>query len=162
MATCAARATWVRDRLTICQPINIVPTMPAHRKNYRQAVLMYEGGLSIGDVAEIYGITRQAMWKILQRRDVEFRDQLKYEESNHFFIDGRGYEDHQIRARNAVSKAISRGLLTPQPCEKCGFQGFAKDGRNLVHGHHDDYSKPLTVRWLCKKCHHLEHYGNEK
>ena len=26
-----------------------------------------------------------------------------------------------------------------------------------VTGHHDDYSEPLTVRWLCYSCHRLHH-----
>lgn len=55
------------------------------------------------------------------------------------------------RARMAVLNAINTGELKRQPCEKCG----CKD----VHGHHDDYSKPLKVRWLCQP-HHVEaHYG---
>jgi hypothetical protein len=35
-----------------------------------------------------------------------------------------------------------------QPCEKCGS---VVD----VHRHHDDYSKPLDIRWLCEP-HHFE------
>lgn len=42
---------------------------------------------------------------------------------------------------------IKRGKLIPQPCEVCG--------NPEVQSHHDDYSKPLQVRWLCR-VHHLE------
>lgn len=48
-------------------------------------------------------------------------------------------------ARLTVHWALKLGILKRQPCEVCGF---AK-----VEGHHDDYSKPLKVRWLCRKDH---------
>lgn len=35
--------------------------------------------------------------------------------------------------------------LEQQPCEVCGEQ--------RAHRHHDDYSKPLEVRWLCPRHH---------
>lgn len=52
-------------------------------------------------------------------------------------------------ARIAVANAVHRGDLIPQPCEKCG--------EPKTQAHHDDYSKPLEVRWLCRK-HHDEHH----
>ncbi len=45
-----------------------------------------------------------------------------------------------------VQEALRTGRLEKQPCEKCG-------STIRVHGHHDDYYKPLEVRWLCPKCH---------
>lgn len=52
-------------------------------------------------------------------------------------------------ARWALNQALRSGKLTRQPCETCGA------GR--AEAHHDDYSKPLTVRWLCTKHHKQLH-----
>jgi hypothetical protein len=49
-----------------------------------------------------------------------------------------------------MTQAIRRGTLTRGPCETCGSE--------KVEGHHDDYLKPLDVRWLCKK-HHMDAHG---
>ena len=61
------------------------------------------------------------------------------------------YERHPAiyAAHRATKKAILLGDITRQSCEVCG------DGRS--NAHHDDYSKPLDVRWLCRK-HHDEHH----
>ncbi len=62
-------------------------------------------------------------------------------------------ERQKFDARQQAKDAIRRGDLIPQPCEECGV---AK-----VDAHHDDYSKPLVVRWLCRK-HHSEHHKAAK
>lgn len=31
--------------------------------------------------------------------------------------------------------------------------GRGTDGRTLLQAHHDDYRRPLDVRWLCVGCH---------
>ena len=49
-------------------------------------------------------------------------------------------------AHVAVGNALRDGRLVRQPCEVCGERAQA---------HHDDYSKPLEVRWLCTT-HHAE------
>jgi len=44
-------------------------------------------------------------------------------------------------AHRKVYVELRAGRLQKQPCEVCGEKG--------VHAHHDDYSKPLKIRWLC-------------
>lgn len=46
------------------------------------------------------------------------------------------------------------GLARPDNCETCG--GGGRDGQD-IHARHDDYSKPLAVRWLCRSCHFRLH-----
>lgn len=53
------------------------------------------------------------------------------------------------KARRLASKAIASGKLVRQPCEVCGAPE--------VEAHHDDYSKPLAVRWLCPEHHRAHH-----
>lgn len=53
---------------------------------------------------------------------------------------------------SAVYHAIKAGKLVRQPCEECGAE--------KAEAHHDDYAKPLEVRWLCRSHHrqwHVEH-----
>lgn len=66
------------------------------------------------------------------------------------------------RARIQSAKAIKDGTLVPQPCEVCGRKPEKVNGRNVIHGHHDDYSKPLEVRWLCIKHHGEAHKDNPR
>lgn len=54
------------------------------------------------------------------------------------------------RASVSVYEAVGRGDLMPLPCEQC----FSTHD---VQAHHDDYAKPLDVRWLCRSCHVRHH-----
>jgi hypothetical protein len=58
----------------------------------------------------------------------------------------------RFRAHWTVANALRSGELVRSPCEVCGAAE--------VDGHHDDYSKPLDVRWLCRT-HHCEHHTRE-
>lgn len=64
----------------------------------------------------------------------------------------RGYrpgDPTKVEARRAVTAAIKRGDLVRQPCEVCG--------EPKTHAHHEDYLRPLDVRWLCPRHHGEEH-----
>ena len=54
------------------------------------------------------------------------------------------------RAHVIVGNAIRDGKLAVQPCEVCGYAIG-------VHAHHEDYCKPLEVRWLCVRHHGERH-----
>lgn len=54
-------------------------------------------------------------------------------------------------ARIKLGNAIRDGkVMRPPHCEVCGTPGD-------VHGHHDDYERPLDVIWCCTACHALIH-----
>lgn len=53
------------------------------------------------------------------------------------------------RASQKLRDAIRQGKIQRQPCEICQ--------KPNADGHHEDYSKPLEVRWLCKTHHAQEH-----
>ena len=58
----------------------------------------------------------------------------------------------KYKAQIMVNNHLRSGNLHKLPCETCG--------RKDVHGHHDDYDKPLNVRWLCPVHHNLWHKQN--
>lgn len=54
-----------------------------------------------------------------------------------------------------VGNYVKNGrLIKPKACESCSVEDVR------IHAHHEDYAFPLSVRWLCSKCHtawHKEH-----
>ncbi len=60
--------------------------------------------------------------------------------------------------QRAVARAYAnvyqrRGKIAPEPCSMCHDP--------VAQKHHDDYSRPLQVRWLCRKCHLTVHTGDK-
>lgn len=66
-------------------------------------------------------------------------------------------DPYKERARRRLRGAVARGnIKKPSKCEKCGWEG-------RIQAHHEDYSKPLEVQWLCPICHgrhHSKYYRN--
>lgn len=123
-----------------------------------QAKDSYVDGMSLGDLAHIYGVSRQSMWDLIRRRTT-LRTQKRYGKDNHFY---RGGSRADARASDLLDNAIRYGKLhNPEKCESCGSTDRFADGRTAIQGHHEDYNKPFDVRWLCQKCHHEWHKHNE-
>ena len=55
----------------------------------------------------------------------------------------------RVHSRALAYEAYRSGKLIKDVCEKC------RSGNTEMH--HDDYSKPFDVRWLCKDHHREEH-----
>jgi hypothetical protein len=81
-----------------------------------------------------------AYWR--QRRqnnpETDHVRQLKYSKAN----------PEKRRAKDIVHQAVRTGKLLRQLCEICNTK---------AHGHHDDYTKPLDLRWLCSIHHWKTH-----
>lgn len=56
---------------------------------------------------------------------------------------------HMMKCYMKAALARRGGKLIPKPCGVCG--------NRTVHAHHDDYNKPLEVRWLCPRHHSQLH-----
>ena len=57
----------------------------------------------------------------------------------------------KVKARDIVRDALRNGTITKKPCVICGDVNS--------HAHHDDYTKPLDVKWVCRKHHKEIHKG---
>lgn len=51
------------------------------------------------------------------------------------------------KARRLIAYALEVGKIKRHPCQQCGAL--------KTDAHHEDYSKPLEVIWLCRRCHCL-------
>jgi len=55
----------------------------------------------------------------------------------------------KVGTRSSFNTRVKRGKIIKQPCSVCGL--------TPAEGHHEDYSKPYDVVWLCRK-HHAERH----
>ena len=71
----------------------------------------------------------------------------KYEEKS------RIKNPEKYKARTALSNAVRDKRIFRMPCVHCG--------NPKSQGHHEDYSKPLEVKWCCFKCHREIEHGQK-
>lgn len=84
---------------------------------------------------------RQALRAAIRRSVVKHRIEHK---------DDPDYKQKQA-AYCKLQWALHIGSIIRQPCVVCN--------NPKTHGHHEDYSRPLDVVWLCGSCHSMIHHG---
>lgn len=60
-----------------------------------------------------------------------------------------GEARRKMNARSYANVYLRRGKIERKPCSEC------KSPKAQMH--HEDYSKPLDVEWLCRRCHLAHH-----
>lgn len=60
---------------------------------------------------------------------------------------------HKLKKASEAKARAARikGIIVALPCE---FSGTG-DCHGRIEMHHDDYSKPLDIRWVCARHHHM-------
>ena len=108
----------------------------SHRKNNIEKIRSYDR--SRGDLPH----------RVLARKKYSKTEAYKFSQ----YIANRKWILNNKIKRNAsamVRKAIKKGWLIKKNCEVCD--------NPKSQGHHEDYSNPLEVVWLCDKHHKIRH-----
>lgn len=79
-------------------------------------------------------------WRIENKSKQLIYNAKHYKNSKHI---------HKYKAYRLFQKALKQGRLIKLPCHICG--------NTKAEAHHEDYSKPLDVLWLCKRHHEDRH-----
>lgn len=94
----------------------------------------------------------KATWTENNRERV--RELHKRHRQTHKYKERMSAREEKTKCVDIANAAERSGRIKKKPCEVCDSLD--------AHKHHDDYSKPLDVRFLCRK-HHVEfHKGQVK
>lgn len=124
-------------------------------ENLSCAIDAYKAGESLTRVSKNFKCCRSTLRDRIKEKGLRItphhRNSIRTGPKNNMWADGRRYHQPAVAA---VGRAIKSGILQrPTECSRCGSQV-------PLHAHHDDYNKPLDVRWLCFKCHYAWHREN--
>lgn len=82
----------------------------------------------------------------------EYNKKWREENGYHNEYNSKKRYPERALARRLLQYAVKAGKIKRQPCKVCG--------KKNTHGHHDDYYKPLEVKWFCA-LHHTEYHKKQ-
>lgn len=82
----------------------------------------------------------------------KYRDSRKYKDLHIAQVQrNRAKFPERERSRALLKEAVRLGKIQKSPiCFECGEN-------KRIQAHHEDYSKPFDVEWLCSRCHTDKH-----
>lgn len=107
-------------------------------KKYTYQEIGTELGLTKQRIHQIDTKYKAKKKELTEKRKVQLKQSIKK---------WRNKYPEKLKAHRKVFIELRAGRIKSEPCEVCGM--FP------TQAHHEDYSKPLNVIWLCKT-HHVE------
>ncbi len=102
-----------------------------YRANYKE--------FNVKELAQIFNVSEKSFYRIIKEhreRDWAYRN------------------PEMKKSGDILREAVKNGKIErPKKCEICG----GGNGSIVISGHHEDYSKPLEVIWVCNSCHKQLH-----
>ncbi len=87
---------------------------------------------------------------VLSKKAKVYRQENKGKLSE-YSAEYRANNPHKLKAYQLLRDSFRYGNNTkPLNCTKCG-------NNSKLEAHHEDYTKPLDVLWLCRSCHKKHH-----
>lgn len=85
----------------------------------------------------------------IRKYNKEYNKVWRKKKGYHNEVNSKKRYPEKQKARMLTRNALISGKIIKLPCEVCG--------NKRVQAHHDDYSKPLKVKWFCA-LHHTEYH----
>jgi hypothetical protein len=109
-----------------------------HRKRRKEAGRPVKTGKHTPEYEREYRAKYLAIEENRLHRNAKMRERMKKE-----------HEKFRSAARRKTRTALESGVLVRLSCEVCG--------NSATDAHHEDYSRPLDVKWLCRRHHRERH-----
>ena len=111
---------------------------------------MADGRLNICKVCIILNVRKRRYDPISRGKILAYDRSRGSRQTKEYLKEYRKKYPNKYKAHVLVGNAIRDKRLFKEPCSVCGTEMF-------INAHHDDYAKPLNVRWLCSSHHHQWH-----